>query len=62
MKAKVSLSSGGYPTTAMKWRAVMAEVYRPFYLNAAPLLYVGRRTAELMLACPLPGDLIRHMP
>ena len=29
-------------------RAVMAEVYRPLYLNAAPLLYVGRRTAELI--------------
>ena len=29
-------------------RAVMAEVYRPLYLNAAPLLYVSRRTAELI--------------
>jgi hypothetical protein len=29
-------------------RAVMAEVYRPLYLNAAPMLYVGRRTAELI--------------
>jgi UDPglucose 6-dehydrogenase len=28
-------------------REVVAEVYRPLYLNAAPLLYVGRRTAEL---------------
>ena len=26
----------------------MAEVYRPLYLNAAPMLYVGRRTAELI--------------
>jgi UDPglucose 6-dehydrogenase len=29
-------------------RAVMAEVYRPLYLNAAPLLHVSRRTAELI--------------
>jgi UDPglucose 6-dehydrogenase len=29
-------------------RAVMAEVYRPLYLNAAPLLCVSRRTAELI--------------
>ncbi len=29
-------------------RAVLAEVYRPLYLNAAPILYVGRRTAELI--------------
>ena len=29
-------------------RAVIAEVYRPLYLNAAPMLYVGRRTAELI--------------
>jgi UDPglucose 6-dehydrogenase len=29
-------------------RALMAEVYRPLYLNAAPMLYVGRRTAELI--------------
>ena len=29
-------------------RAVLAEVYRPLYLNAAPIFYVGRRTAELI--------------
>ena len=29
-------------------RSVMAEVYRPLYLNAAPMLYVSRRTAELI--------------
>ena len=29
-------------------RAVMAEIYRPLYLNAAPILYVSRRTAELI--------------
>ncbi|MEZ0250000.1 MAG: UDP-glucose/GDP-mannose dehydrogenase family protein, partial [Methylobacteriaceae bacterium] len=27
--------------------AVMQEVYRPLYLNAAPILLTGRRTAEL---------------
>jgi UDPglucose 6-dehydrogenase len=29
-------------------RAVLAEIYQPFYLNAAPILYVSRRTAELI--------------
>jgi UDPglucose 6-dehydrogenase len=29
-------------------RAVLSEIYRPLYLNAAPILYVGRRTAELI--------------
>jgi UDPglucose 6-dehydrogenase len=29
-------------------RAVLAEIYRPLYLNAAPILYVARRTAELI--------------
>jgi UDPglucose 6-dehydrogenase len=29
-------------------RTVMAELYRPLYLNAAPILYVNRRTAELI--------------
>ena len=29
-------------------RAILAEIYRPLYLNAAPILYVGRRTAELI--------------
>ena len=29
-------------------RDVLAEVYRPLYLNAAPIMYVGRRTAELI--------------
>ncbi|KQT62052.1 MULTISPECIES: UDP-glucose dehydrogenase family protein [unclassified Aureimonas] len=28
-------------------RDVMAEVYRPLYLNSAPILYTSRRTAEL---------------
>src|SRR5204862_2563669 len=27
---------------------VMAALYRPLYLNAAPILYTGRRTAELI--------------
>ena len=29
-------------------RTALAEVYRPLYLNAAPILYVSRRTAELI--------------
>jgi len=29
-------------------RAVMTEIYRPLYLNAAPLLFTSRRTAELI--------------
>src|SRR5687768_612329 len=29
-------------------RAPMAEVYRPLYLNAAPILFTSRRTAELI--------------
>ncbi|WP_333822606.1 UDP-glucose dehydrogenase family protein [Pinisolibacter sp.] len=29
-------------------RDVMTDVYRPLYLNAAPLLFTGRRTAELI--------------
>jgi UDPglucose 6-dehydrogenase len=29
-------------------QAVMAEIYRPLYLNRAPLLYTSRRTAELI--------------
>jgi UDPglucose 6-dehydrogenase len=29
-------------------RKVMAELYRPLYLNAAPIMYTGRRTAELI--------------
>jgi UDPglucose 6-dehydrogenase len=29
-------------------RAVVAELYRPLYLNASPIFYVSRRTAELI--------------
>jgi UDPglucose 6-dehydrogenase len=29
-------------------KEVMNELYRPLYLNAAPILYTGRRTAELI--------------
>ena len=29
-------------------RALMQEVYRPLYLNQAPLMFTGRRTAELI--------------
>src|SRR5438045_9712854 len=29
-------------------KEVMAELYRPLYLNVAPILYADRRTAELI--------------
>lgn len=29
-------------------RKVISEIYRPLYLNKAPLMYTGRRTAELI--------------
>jgi UDPglucose 6-dehydrogenase len=29
-------------------RTVLAEIYRPLYLNALPIIYVSRRTAELI--------------
>src|SRR6516162_5765041 len=29
-------------------RKVLAEIYRPLYLNQAPIMYTGRRTAELI--------------
>lgn len=29
-------------------RDVMASIYRPLYLNASPMVYVGRRTSELI--------------
>jgi UDPglucose 6-dehydrogenase len=29
-------------------KKLMAEIYRPLYLNKAPILYTGRRTAELI--------------
>jgi UDPglucose 6-dehydrogenase len=29
-------------------KAVMAEIYRPLYLNRAPIMYTERRTAELI--------------
>ncbi len=29
-------------------KEIMAELYRPLYLNAAPILYTSRRTAELI--------------
>jgi UDPglucose 6-dehydrogenase len=35
-------------TEDMRAREVLAELYRPLYLNAAPILYTGRRTAELI--------------
>ena len=35
-------------TSDARAREVMAELYRPLYLNADPLLYTDRRTAELI--------------
>jgi UDPglucose 6-dehydrogenase len=29
-------------------RKIMAEIYRPLYLNQAPIMFTGRRTAELI--------------
>jgi UDPglucose 6-dehydrogenase len=34
-------------TADVRAKEVMSELYRPLYLNAAPILYTGRRTAEL---------------
>jgi len=34
--------------TDARAKQVMNEVYRPLYLNQAPILYTGRRTAELI--------------
>jgi UDPglucose 6-dehydrogenase len=35
-------------TDDMHAREVMAELYRPLYLNAAPIIYTSRRSAELV--------------
>ena len=35
-------------TTDERARAVMSEIYRPLYLNQAPLLFTSRRTSELI--------------
>ena len=35
-------------TDDSRGRAMLAEIYRLLYLNAAPILYVSRRTAELI--------------
>jgi UDPglucose 6-dehydrogenase len=35
-------------TTEKRAREVMAEIYRPLYLNQAPIMYTSRRTAELI--------------
>jgi UDPglucose 6-dehydrogenase len=35
-------------TDDIRARNVLAEIYRPLYLNTPPLLYVSRRTAELI--------------
>jgi UDPglucose 6-dehydrogenase len=35
-------------TDDVRARAMVAELYRPLYLNASPIFYVNRRTAELI--------------
>src|SRR5271170_1089269 len=35
-------------TTDERARAVMSEIYRPLYLNQAPIFFVDRRTSELV--------------
>jgi UDPglucose 6-dehydrogenase len=35
-------------TTDERARKVMGEIYRPLYLNQAPIMYTNRRTAELI--------------
>jgi UDPglucose 6-dehydrogenase len=35
-------------TEDLRAREVMTELYRPLYLNQAPLMFTGRRTAELI--------------
>jgi len=35
-------------TSDERAKAVMAEIYRPLYLNQAPIVYTSRRTAELI--------------
>jgi UDPglucose 6-dehydrogenase len=35
-------------TTDARARKVLGEIYRPLYLNRAPIMYTGRRTAELI--------------
>ena len=35
-------------TTEARAKEIMSELYRPLYLNAAPIMYTGRRTAELI--------------
>ena len=35
-------------TNDARAKEIMSELYRPLYLNAAPMMYTGRRTAELI--------------
>ena len=35
-------------STDTRARAVIADIYRPLFLNQAPIMYTGRRTAELI--------------
>ena len=45
--SSIPTASWSAPTTRAR-ATVLAELYRPLYLNAAPILYVSRRTAELI--------------
>ena len=45
--SNIRTASSSAPTIA-RAQHVMAELYRPLYLNQAPILYTGRRTAELI--------------
>ena len=45
--SSIPIASSSEPTTNVR-RKIIAEIYRPLYLNQAPILYTGRRTAELI--------------
>ena len=45
--SSIPTASWSAPTTSAR-ASVMAEIYRPLYLNRSPILYTGRRTAELI--------------
>ena len=45
--SSIPTASWSAPTIA-RAREIVTDVYRPLYLNAAPMLYVSRRTAELI--------------
>jgi UDPglucose 6-dehydrogenase len=43
----IGIGSGGTEVEDGRAREAMTEIYRPLYLNQAPLLFTSRRTAEL---------------